>query len=568
MSSQWAAVIEGHRVPVQLLDETFAGPVGASTMAELQAGQHSRRLLLLKVMRELAAGAKGSWQTLVTADTQSPDAVREVLTYPAVGTWLVRAIRKARGVVTDNMPVAAELAYFGSVAAAAAIRARVPASLDVPVWYGRVSLPTMGLFEIGNADRARMRHSATGTLVEIDGSREVPLRDLPALPLRRHRSSVDGIDVSWVIDDIDPYRAFSAIERPARLDADEYAHWCELLDGAWTILVRRHTAYAAELAHIGPVIVPLSPSRGLVASSSSSSFGSIIVATPDSAAALAEILVHELQHSKLNAVLDLVRLEENASQLRYAPWRGDPRPLPGLLHGIYAFMTVTEFWRRQRGADADRRHADFKFLFHREQVRQAVQAVDAAPELTEFGTRLVAAVRARLGACETDVLPGEIFETVALLLAVHRLSWRLRHLAPSADYVAEAARRWLAGQEPPPGCESVLAVDHRPAHDSALPVLLRASALDSSRFADMTAEPGERALATGRPDEAVREFAERIRANPDDDGAWVGLAAAGDIGEVPVETVSATYRWLAAAGHAVPAPGTLAGWFTNHTRSG
>ena len=27
----------------------------------------------------------------------------------------------------------------------------------------------------------------------------------------------------------------------------------------------------------------------------------------------------------------------------YAPWRDDPRPISGLLQGIYAFVCITEF---------------------------------------------------------------------------------------------------------------------------------------------------------------------------------------------------------------------------------
>jgi HEXXH motif-containing protein len=564
MSSRSATAVEGHRVSTLLLDETFAGPVSASTMAALRAGQYSRQLVLLKAVRELTTDAADSWRSLVAADQRAPDVVREVLTYPAVGTWLVRTISKARGIVSDDVPVAAELDYLGSVAAAAAIRAGIPAVIDVPVWHGRFSLPTIGQFETGDdtVRRVRVRHSDAGTHVD-----DVPLEELPALPLRRHRSAVAGVEVWWTIDDIDPYRGFSTTDHPARLSQPEYAHWCALLDGAWAILVRQHADYAAELAHVGPVIVPMSPSGGLVASSSSSSFGAIIVATPDTVADLAEILVHELQHSKLNAVLDLVRLTEGTSPLCYAPWRADPRPLPSLLHGIYAFTTVTEYWRRQRRADANSHRATFKFLYHREQVRRALRAVTGAPGLTAFGTRLVDAVRTRVAACDTEDVPDEFAGTVALLLTVHWLSWRLRHLTPPADHVAESARRWLAGDEPPRRHDSVLAPDSRPEHGTSLPVSLRAKALDPDQFTVLAVDPGERALADGRRDEAARAFATRIVANPDDDGAWVGLVAATDE-DVPVETLSATYRRLAATGHAAPDPVTLAVWFADGTMPG
>ena len=50
-------------------------------------------------------------------------------------------------------------------------------------------------------------------------------------------------------------------------------------------------------------------------------------------------LVHEFQHSKLSAMLDLVPLTDPDDHGRYfAPWRVDPRPLAGLLQGVYAFV--------------------------------------------------------------------------------------------------------------------------------------------------------------------------------------------------------------------------------------
>jgi HEXXH motif-containing protein len=552
MLRQPASVVAGHRVTLRLLDETFAGPVTAPTMDELRAGQHSRRLLLLKATRELVPDAGDAWRVLVDADRHAPDAVRQVLTYPAVGAWLVRVIRKTRGVITDDVPIGDEMAYLGSVAAAAAVRAGVPASVEVPVWDGRVNLPTIGQFEAGDTGRIRLRHNDGGTW--LDG-RPVTVTD----SLRRHRSEIDGVEVQWTIDDLDPYRAFGMVERPTRLDHGEYEHWCRQLDEAWAILVRRHAGYAAELAQVGPVIVPVSRSRGLVASTSSSSFGAIVLSAAESVSILAETLVHELQHSKLNAVLDLVRLEDDASPLCYAPWRSDPRPLSGLLHGIYAFTSVVEFWRVQRHDDPGDRRADFKFLYHREQVREAVEAVAVMPELTEFGSRLVEAVKARLVLCDNETVPEELAKTVLLLLAEHRLTWRLRHLSPPDSYIADLTRRWLAG-DTPSRHDSNLTQDNRPERTSTLPRLLRANVLNSDRFATMATDPGERALVSGLHDVAAEAFAARIAEDPNDDAAWVGLLVAVHRGDsrVPAEVVSATYRSLPTA----PDPIALASWFT------
>jgi uncharacterized protein len=66
-------------------------------------------------------------------------------------------------------------------------------------------------------------------------------------------------------------------------------------------------------------------------------------------------LTHEIQHVKLGALLDLVTLTlPDDGRRYYAPWRDDPRPLGGLLHGVYAYLGVTEFWRRQRNLPGNR----------------------------------------------------------------------------------------------------------------------------------------------------------------------------------------------------------------------
>jgi HEXXH motif-containing protein len=59
-------------------------------------------------------------------------------------------------------------------------------------------------------------------------------------------------------------------------------------------------------------------------------------------------LAHEVQHVKLTAVTDLFRLlDAEQEDLYYAPWRTDPRPTFGLLHGMYAHLGVVGFWQRQ-----------------------------------------------------------------------------------------------------------------------------------------------------------------------------------------------------------------------------
>jgi hypothetical protein len=62
---------------------------------------------------------------------------------------------------------------------------------------------------------------------------------------------------------------------------------------------------------------------------------------PDDAVWLADMLVHEARHNRLNLLQRRVRLYDNDDALRYwSPWRQTDRHLKGILHGVYSFTGV------------------------------------------------------------------------------------------------------------------------------------------------------------------------------------------------------------------------------------
>ena len=70
-----------------------------------------------------------------------------------------------------------------------------------------------------------------------------------------------------------------------------------------------------------------------------------VTAVPDDAT-LAVLLVHEVQHLKLSAVLDVCDLfDRDDTRTLGVPWRDDPRPVEGVLHGVYAHLAVADVWR-------------------------------------------------------------------------------------------------------------------------------------------------------------------------------------------------------------------------------
>jgi len=66
---------------------------------------------------------------------------------------------------------------------------------------------------------------------------------------------------------------------------------------------------------------------------------------------MTEAVIHEFQHNKLNAALDLDPFLENAlSELVISPVRPDPRPLHGVMLAMHAFLPVAELYLRMRDA--------------------------------------------------------------------------------------------------------------------------------------------------------------------------------------------------------------------------
>ncbi|HET6619915.1 MAG TPA: HEXXH motif-containing putative peptide modification protein [Dongiaceae bacterium] len=68
---------------------------------------------------------------------------------------------------------------------------------------------------------------------------------------------------------------------------------------------------------------------------------------------IAESMVHELHHNRLFAIESTVPLVEDTdagAALYYSPFRPDPRPIRGLLHGLYVFTAVWRFWDKVRHA--------------------------------------------------------------------------------------------------------------------------------------------------------------------------------------------------------------------------
>ena len=119
------------------------------------------------------------------------------------------------------------------------------------------------------------------------------------------------------------------------------------------VLLRKFLPWiSADRAAFTPRIVPVTMHEGrLLSWTSSSLLGTIFVTDHPDIGLLAEQLVHEISHTRLFLVqmIDDLLVEDFPNQSWtdarfYSPWRREPRPLNGILHGVFVFDAIAQFW--------------------------------------------------------------------------------------------------------------------------------------------------------------------------------------------------------------------------------
>jgi uncharacterized protein len=144
---------------------------------------------------------------------------------------------------------------------------------------------------------------------------------------------------------------------------------------------------------------------------------------------LALLLIHEFQHVKLGAVLDLFDLcAPLPVQLFYAPWRDDPRPVEALLQGTYAHAGVTDYWRARRHdlAGQEAAEAAERFARWRALTADATETLATSGALTPLGESFVAGLRGTVTAWLGEPVPAAAGEAAQRWIAERRKMWQ-RH---------------------------------------------------------------------------------------------------------------------------------------------
>ncbi|WP_176960158.1 aKG-HExxH-type peptide beta-hydroxylase [Lentzea jiangxiensis] len=356
------------------------GGGGAEAVRLLSSARRSRTLMMISlVARRAAPDVVAAYQALKEVSAAAPETADLVLAHPMTGVVVSRACR-APGTVRPDL--------FAGLALAVGLRAGLDLTVEAPC--EELFLPGVGHVRGGT------EYSVSGGLLRVEG--------VPHRPRRPTRLALG----------------------PLRLELDtdvDVPRWQDVMAAGWDELVRHHPEVAQECAAAITVLSPMpTPPSGMASATLADAFGCVHLSLPPDARTAALTLTHELQHAKLAVLLDLFELTAaHPGELFYAPWRDDPRPLVGLLHGTYAHLGVASFWRRY-----DDEHAQVEHAHWRTASRRAATTMLESGRLTELGTTFVTEIAGVLEGWDDRVSPAARAAAEAALTR-HRALWEGAH---------------------------------------------------------------------------------------------------------------------------------------------
>jgi HEXXH motif-containing protein len=446
-------------------------------------------------------------------------------------------------------------------------------TIKTPLWYERPTAPRRAATVPGShsarttqrtqrearlaalADPMNALHTAASVAAHRAGAAPPP----EPSPSPRHLTAThDGLTLDVRLEDTDPLRERLGLTPSPLLTDPELAEWQRLFTAAWHLLVTRHRETAATLAEVLRVLIPIRPDPGSsgLSATSAEAFGAVAISTPADPSSLAVGLIHETQHSLLNATRTLFDLVTPGAPLTCSLWRDDPRPPFGLLHGAYAYQAVTRFWRTEPG-----RLAQFEFARWRAAVVTAADALLAGAAqptaitqpsataaqrwLTPAGDRFVRAMRAEVAAWQDDPVDPDIERLALGANLEHRVRWRLRNLVVDVE---ELADDWRAGRAARiPAARLREGAGRALEHSERLELVHRVVKGDPGLQPAGRQRPGDDAYLRGEARAALDSYLIDLEtAETDDVPVWCGIALVGPwecVRERP-EVVRALYRYF------------------------
>jgi HEXXH motif-containing protein len=363
--------------------QALSGGPGALTAAELQ------RLVV---------------QTL----KKDPGALVSAIRAPTVGA-LIRCLRPGGAVSTGNSASGARSdALMGELTALLALELARTSALPAPVKLRRAPPQLLSL-----AGRFAVAIPPDCSEIVIENGRLSIERGGGAAPERLERLELAALEGTGPYHEVDRGIALALADNnplamvEAHPDKEGNAinlggqpadAWVAALRRALDLIERHMPDLRREMDLYIHQIVPVGwDAERHLSASYQEAIGTIYMSLHPSLMTMAEALIHEFSHNKLNALFELDEVLENAWRPLYtSAVRPDPRPLHGVLLAVHAFLPVARLYELMIAAgDPEAEGAAFRERFARvrEVNREGALVVLTNGRPTDVGAGLLDEIR-------------------------------------------------------------------------------------------------------------------------------------------------------------------------------
>lgn len=309
----------------------------------------------------------------------NPGLAASLVRRPTVGT-LLRCLRKPPTPDRDlaltralRAQLAFELACHGALTAPLELRSLPDQVLSIPSNLA-LRFPadvTAARFEAGRVTLVTPRGEEVHSINDwTSGGARPAFVDRPyrAIDPSLHLALADNNPLQMY--EAHPDKFGNAIDLGGRTDDA----WCDTLREALGLIAEHLPTIRAEIDLMLHLVVPVGhDDHKHLSASYQEAIGTIYLTLHPNLMTMTEAVIHEFSHNKLNALVEIDPLLENAFWPLYtSPVRPDPRPLHGVLLAVHAFQPVARLYERMtavghpraQSPDFQRRFAQIRRINH------------------------------------------------------------------------------------------------------------------------------------------------------------------------------------------------------------
>jgi len=204
-----------------------------------------------------------------------------------------------------------------------------------------------------------------------------------------------------IINNYDPYYKYEMIVpyifphglKASSPNSDALLEWGHLMKDVQKILYNYWPEIENIIGFYLYEITPIkSPVEDMDISCTTKSFHGSIFCSEIEPYQMSETVIHEFSHSLLNEVMDnndVFDKKCSKEEKFYSPWRPEPRHCSGILHAIYVFEKVADYYARLLKANIKAEIYEYRYSLIVSRLELAINTIINNAILTNFGQKLI-----------------------------------------------------------------------------------------------------------------------------------------------------------------------------------